>query len=116
MHEINPQITEVIVHPKYNVSNYSNDIAILQLSTEATFNDYVQPICVWQSNQTDISDIVGKNGMVVGWGNTETGQASNVLRVAFLPVIPPMTCLESSRDYVGLILSEWNYCAGFRNG
>lgn len=80
------------------------------------FNTYVHPICLWKSGKTDLSEIVGKFGTVIGWGKTETGQISNELRQASLPVVPWGTCLESNRPFAGSLLTERNFCAGVRNG
>ncbi|KAG4071094.1 hypothetical protein HA402_013408 [Bradysia odoriphaga] len=54
-------------------NNQDHDIAIILLETHATFNNYVQPVCLWRADKTDLSDIIGKYGTVVGWGRTETG-------------------------------------------
>ncbi|KAG4065746.1 hypothetical protein HA402_012424 [Bradysia odoriphaga] len=109
-------VTEVIIHPDFKFTDLNNDIAILRLSTHATYNNYVQPICMWPSNKKDLSEIVGRAGMVVGWGQTETGEVSRVLRQASIPVVSFFTCLVSNRGFYGNFLSETNFCAGHRNG
>lgn len=76
----------------------------------------MQPICLWDSNKLDLSDVVGKLGTVIGWGLTEKDQLSHILRQAFMPVVPSLTCLTTNRDFFGAHLSETNFCAGFRNG
>lgn len=94
----------------------SNDIGIILLSTEATLSRYVQPCCLWDPNKIDISEILNKPGLVVGWGITETDKQSDILRHATMPVVSFTTCLKSNRDLFGLFLSDTNFCAGFRNG
>lgn len=54
--------------------------------------------------------------MVIGWGQTETGEVSKVLRRADMKVVPHLTCLRSNRNHFGALLSETNFCAGYRNG
>lgn len=103
-------------HPNYNTNDYSNDIAIIRLSTEATFNDYVQPICLWESNKVELSRVIGRYGTVIGWGVTENYTLSHILRQAVIPVVSTLTCLESNRVVFGNFLSDKNFCAGFRNG
>lgn len=90
------QVSEVFVHPDYNTNDYANDIAIIRLSAEAIFNDYVQPICLWKSHKTDISEVVDKMGTVVGWGLTENGTTSGVLQQAHFPVEYFFTCVKSN--------------------
>lgn len=110
------QVAEIFQHPRYNEIDLVNDIAIIRLSIDAMFNNYVQPVCLWHSNRTELSEVVGREGTVVGWGLTETGETSNVLRQAFMPVVPSLSCLATNRDFLGTFLSEKNFCAGFRNG
>lgn len=106
----------IFPHPDYNTTDLNNDIAIIRLSTEATLNDHVQPICLWDSNKLELSDLVGQLGTVIGWGLTETDRQSHILRQAFMPVVPSLTCLTTYRDFFGAHLSQTNFCAGFRNG
>lgn len=107
---------KIIPHPSYDTANLSNDIAIVRLSTEATFNNYVQPICLWDSKRVAISEVTNKFGTVVGWGITETDRLSDTLQKVVIPVIPLTTCLNSYRDFFGSFLSEKNFCAGYQNG
>lgn len=103
-------------HPDYHTSNLENDIAIITFSTEATFNAYVQPICVWESNENKISEVVGRFGTVVGWGHTGDGQLANVLRQASVPVVSSTTCLNISPELFQPYLTEKTFCAGYING
>ncbi|KAG4071090.1 hypothetical protein HA402_013404 [Bradysia odoriphaga] len=64
------KIAEIIRHPRYTSENQDHDIAIILLETHATFNNYVQPVCLWRTDKTDLSDIIGRYGTVVGWGRT----------------------------------------------
>lgn len=109
-------MSKIFVHSDYNSIDYVNDIAIIQLSADVTFNNYVQPICLWKSDKTDISEVVGKFGTVVGWGLTQYGIPSNILQEASFPVVDLFTCLKSNRQFFGQYLSETNFCAGSLNG
>lgn len=54
-----------MVHPNYDSNTYYADLAILTLSENADYTNYVRPVCIWQSQSTDgISDIEGKEGTV----------------------------------------------------
>lgn len=94
----------------------SNDIAIIHLSSDATFNDFVQPICLWNAHKTSLSEVIGRYGSVIGWGRTESDKLSHVLRQASMPVVESIDCLSTHRSFFGSILSKTNFCAGLRNG
>lgn len=108
------QIAKIFQHPSYKY--LAHDIAVIRLSTDAVFNNYVEPVCLWHSDKLELSNVVGKEGMVVGWGVTETGEASNELQQASMPVVSSLRCLASNRPYFGALLTETNFCAGYRNG
>lgn len=93
-----------------------NDIAIILLATKVVFNDFIQPICLWDPNKIDLSEVVGKYGTVVGFGVTKTDQISYSLQKAVMPVVSIATCLGSNNDFYGQFLSDYTFCAGFRNG
>lgn len=93
-----------------------NDIAIILLATQATFSNYIQPICLWNAKTTDLSEVVGKQGVVVGFGVTETDNISNTLRELVMPVVSIGTCLVSNNEFYGQFLSDFTFCAGSRNG
>ncbi|XP_037037293.1 limulus clotting factor C-like [Bradysia coprophila] len=115
-HSQDIEVYQIVPHPNFNESSLANDIAIVRLATRATFSNYVQPICLWESNKEDLSEVVGKLGTVVGFGITEHDQISYTLRQAVIPVVHLTTCLESDRNFFGNFLSDLTFCAGFRNG
>ena len=57
-------VNKVIMHPRYSAETKENDVALLRLSTELVFNDYVTSVCL--PLDTDI--FVGKEVLVTGWG------------------------------------------------
>lgn len=59
-----PQVVRINVYPSYNSSNYLGDIAVLTLSSDAEFTNYVMPLCLWEESSDDLNDIVGKEGTV----------------------------------------------------
>lgn len=75
----------------------------------------MRPVCLWNSS-TDLSEIVGKLGTVVGWGETATINQSNVLQQATFPVVSHYICRQSDGELFGDFLNENNFCAGHRNG
>lgn len=112
-------MAEIIPHPSFNKSNLENDIAIIRLSTEASLNEYVQPVCLWQSNRTDLLEVINELGTVIGWGiipvTTTTAQSEFTLQQVLMPVIPKTIC-QSSNDFFITSLFPTNFCAGYRDG
>ncbi|KAJ6650056.1 Limulus clotting factor C, partial [Pseudolycoriella hygida] len=107
---------QIFPHHNFNATNLRHDIAIVRLATKVTFSSYVHPICLWNPNKQSLSEVIGKQGTVVGFGITETNKISYTLQHAVMPVVSLTTCLDSNRDFYGSFLSDYSFCAGFRNG
>uniref|UniRef100_A0AAG5CZE2 Peptidase S1 domain-containing protein n=1 Tax=Anopheles atroparvus TaxID=41427 RepID=A0AAG5CZE2_ANOAO len=70
-------VASIVVHPEY----YSNDdgkaeydIAVMGLRQAIIYNNLVRPICLWDGID-NLEDVIGKQGLVSGWGVTENGAA-----------------------------------------
>ncbi|KAJ8963550.1 hypothetical protein NQ314_005555 [Rhamnusium bicolor] len=107
-------VGKIIVHPKYSAQTFSNDLAILKLTTPADITDYVRPICLWEE-QISLEMVVGKQGIVVGWGFDENGKVTEELTKAHMPVVSQETCIYSFPDFYSRFTSEHTFCAGFKN-
>ncbi|XP_029343478.1 serine proteinase stubble isoform X2 [Acyrthosiphon pisum] len=117
--ELGVQIKQVIrikVYPTYNSSSYFGDIAMLTLSSDAEFTNYVTPVCLWEERSDDLDDIVEKEGTVVGWGFDENNTPTEELKMAKMPVVSQQTCLWSYPQFYSEFTSDKTFCAGFRNG
>lgn len=55
---------EVIVHDEFHHRSLNNDIALLKLMTEARYNNYVQPACLWFDGIYDVSGTYNVVGSV----------------------------------------------------
>lgn len=68
LREWNPDIqihfaSDLIVHPNYNETTFSNDIGLVRLLRKAQFSKTIWPICLWD-NGDDIAALYGKLGML----------------------------------------------------
>ncbi|XP_052902056.1 enteropeptidase-like [Anopheles moucheti] len=108
------EVLELIVHPEYNSNGVRHNIALVELATDITYTDYIQPVCLWNRGE-DQKTIVGSWGTVVGFGIDETDTPSDTLREATIPVVSPITCIESDPVYASVLTSDM-FCAGNANG
>ncbi|XP_055842808.1 phenoloxidase-activating factor 3-like [Episyrphus balteatus] len=105
----NHKIDDVIIHNDFRLGIFANDIALIRLQTKVAYEDTVIPICLPISK-----DLIRNldSATVAGWGLTVTGNTSNVLQKAQLPVL--------ANDYCGKLFARnftsAHICAGGRQG
>lgn len=109
------RVKDVEMHKGFHYISMENDLAKIILAGSVEFNEFVQPICLWNSRQTDIRDIGGLDGTVIGWGKTEKSGLSDVLREVLMPVKTLSECLTSNPQFYGSKLSDNRFCAGYHN-
>ncbi|XP_018579158.1 serine protease gd-like [Anoplophora glabripennis] len=103
------------VHPDYESNSSDADIAVLVLTESVEFTKYIRPLCLWNSD-SNLNNVVGKEGTVVGWGKDENGNLMTAEpKQTSLPVVSQEQCLRSSYQFQ-YITSNRTFCAGFRNG
>ncbi|XP_055586229.1 ovochymase-2-like [Uranotaenia lowii] len=105
-------VENIHVHP--NFSRNRHDIAILELEDPVRFSDYVIPICLGDLRESD--ELEGERGWVAGWGLTETGDISETLKTARMPVVNNTECVSSDHVLFGRFISAAVFCASDRNG
>ena len=92
-------LSEIIPYPKYmccdddgnaHEDGHSHyDIAILKLSSPVTFSQNIAPVCLPAHT---MGDHAGKDGVITGWGRTETGHGSPVLKEANVTILTNKDC------------------------
>jgi len=77
-HERQVTVAELILHPNYNDDLIVNDIALLRLTADITFDDYIRPICLPPKEHGNNFDYSTMNGKLVaaGWGRSKTNDES----------------------------------------
>jgi len=89
MHEV----AEIIDHPEYvHEDSLKNDVSILRLKTPIQFNKKIGPVCLPPPSMPSLNN---KNVRAIGWGVTEQGFTSELLK-AVLRVVDPVTCLVTN--------------------
>lgn len=113
-------VARIIKHPSYSSEEHtSGDIALVQLASPISFNDYMLPVCLPKPG--DPLD-PGTMCWVTGWGNTGTNQQLQppfTLQELEVPLIDAQTCDNYYRENsvsTGPVILEGMLCAGFEEG
>ncbi|NWX12000.1 FAXD protein, partial [Aegotheles bennettii] len=97
-------------HPHYDSNVYNGDIALLYLSSEVIFNEYVIPICLPSPSLATLLSAEGQVGMVSGWGATHAhGSTLRFLMKVRLPIVSLESCQRSTHR----LLTDNMFCAGY---
>ncbi|XP_055621700.1 spaetzle-processing enzyme-like [Toxorhynchites rutilus septentrionalis] len=111
------EVVEIIRHDAFNINNLQNDIALLRTEKDISYSDYIQPICLWPVEKSDLNSVIGSSGTVAGWGVGDGYKLVDILQQATLSVVDYATCLKSKPEHFSKLLSDdkSNYCAGNQN-
>jgi len=70
-------VNQTKFHDSYTSNPIRNDIGLIQLLTSVTLSNTIALLCL-PSNSIAVSDVLGKNVVLAGWGST-TGYFQIVL-------------------------------------
>ncbi|XP_026735241.1 CLIP domain-containing serine protease 2-like isoform X2 [Trichoplusia ni] len=104
-------VKNITSHPSYDKPPFHNDVAIIELETPITFNDYVAPICLPKTTEQMANVLIGEKMTVAGWGKTNmtTEERGQILQVVSIPVVDPALCDSFGKGYK---VAESEICAG----
>jgi len=121
-------VKRVIVHPKWTgdyEDEMSNDIALIELRTPISFNEFVQPACLPDEVSTNPAGLYqpGTPALISGWGEMDPkapeeekpGRAPKILRAAAVPFIDWNACKNANFLYQEMV-TETMTCAGYMTG
>ena len=63
--EVQRSVQSIITHPDYYYEPFANDIALMKLSEQVTFTEYIKPVCL-PSNMSTFHN--GTTCWATGWG------------------------------------------------
>uniref|UniRef100_A0A182MT01 CLIP domain-containing serine protease n=1 Tax=Anopheles culicifacies TaxID=139723 RepID=A0A182MT01_9DIPT len=111
------EVESIIPHPDYNMHDISrpNDICIIRLASNVTFNDYIRPICLPFDLLIQTLPIANETFTVSGWGETEERRASDVQKHVELPGLENEKC-NSVYAVANVTLTDKQLCIGGLNG
>lgn len=107
---------DIFLHDKWNpgTTQYDADLSLLEFEEGFIhFNLFVQPICLWNSdNEPPVTE-----GIVTGWGRSEnpTRPHENVPKLIKAPFQTNEDCFLEEKPLLDLS-SKRTFCAGLRNG
>ncbi|XP_044739388.1 phenoloxidase-activating factor 3-like [Chrysoperla carnea] len=111
------QIEKIIAHPKYNATDIDqqNDIALIRLAANVEFSDFIQPICIPNTNKE--IKIGGKLSPMwaSGWGATETGPYSKK-KLKLKLMHQDTTMCQKKFGNMRKISDRIQFCAGGEKG
>ena len=82
-------VKQILIHPDYNSDLIDSDIAMIELSENLEDIPFISVL-------SDDTNIVGLDGIVMGWGRTgEYAQHSDVLLQVTVPIVSNETCSEA---------------------
>lgn len=114
---IDVPVEEQIPHEMYNPydPNQYHDIALLRLSRDVKFTNYIRPICLPLADNEKNQNYTGQKLTVAGWGKTETRSESNIILKLQVPVKSHSEC-NSKYQEARVDLSSDQLCAGGEKG
>ncbi|XP_077485203.1 transmembrane protease serine 9-like [Amblyomma americanum] len=111
---VDVQVSDLVRHPDYAQSTYTNDIALLVLSEPVTWSRFVQPVCL-PFGPLASETLEGRNAFIIGWGATKFGyDGSSELRQAQIPIWTEDDCKKAYQRY--LVITKEQLCAGDNRG
>ncbi|KAL0280492.1 UNVERIFIED_CONTAM: hypothetical protein PYX00_001763 [Menopon gallinae] len=107
-------IKRYVRHPDFREKELRNDIALIELAERAEFTKSIQPICLPTGEEEIRRNLDGETAVIGGWGATENGTYSDVLKMAEIRVKPYEECLTMYRGIIPI--SQTQICAGGDGG
>ena len=104
------EVEAIIRHPSYTGNTFNNDIALLKLATAVSYKPIALPVTSWQKLESS-----GTLATVTGWGITEAGRVSNVLRQVEVPLVDQSICRQSYGLFTEKV-TDTMICAGLQAG
>lgn len=107
-------VEKEIVHEEYSMTTYQNDVALLRLSRDVVYTDFIKPLCLPQTDNEVPSDA---RLVVVGWGKSFLGQDMNpVKQKVVLPLFDFHSCQAVFRLQEFEVNNKTQFCAGGEKG
>ncbi|XP_058836458.1 transmembrane protease serine 9-like [Topomyia yanbarensis] len=109
------RVDKISPHKQFDPVSKTHDVALLELSSNVEFNDYIQPACLPKKQDGNGSNLLGTLGSIIGWGYEQpwSFMIANTLQSTRLPVVNQSLCVvggDFGAEMDGVI------CVGSGNG
>jgi Trypsin len=108
----------LLPHPDFKKKKQFSDadIGLITLSEPVMYTEHIKPICLWPTDEVNQNmNIVGRKGVVVGWGRDDSGEGAMTPKSIEMPVVSTEECLISDISFLK-ITSNRTLCVGEKNG
>lgn len=112
------RVLEILIPDTYLGKNnrYEHDIAVLAIEGTIAIKPSVMPVCIDKLGTFQLYRRPTALGTVVGWGKTERGTVSDVLRIGKFPFYDFHSCRERVSSDFSFFITYDKFCAGLSNG
>jgi len=103
------RVLRLVRHPSYDARVIKNDIAVIILTENAVFNQYISPVCY-----PDVSDTyAGKQSVATGWGSLFSGGGSAARhQEVSMPILTDARCEQRFDGTNNMLEPTTQVCAG----
>ncbi|KAG2465322.1 MASP2 protease, partial [Polypterus senegalus] len=126
---INATAEKIVLHERFDPKNYNNDIALVKLKKKVKMSQFIMPVCLPTTDQSETEPQPQALGLVAGWGlsnpnvsmdeatSSDFGTVSDVLQYVKLPVVMHTECKTSYESRSGSYnITNNMFCAGYYEG
>ncbi|MBN3294234.1 MASP1 protease, partial [Polypterus senegalus] len=126
---INRTAEKIVLHERFDPKNYNNDIALVKLKKKVKMSQFIMPVCLPTTDQSETEPQPQALGLVAGWGlsnpnvsmdeatSSDFGTVSDVLQYVKLPVVMHTECKTSYESRSGSYnITNNMFCAGYYEG
>lgn len=106
-------ISKIVVHHDFIVTatTYDADLAMLKTADQMKFSEYIQPVCLWDSDDPPSKTAA----LVAGWGTSEDNKLEPLPKKLSLTIHDYGKCLTDYPDLIN-IASSRSICGGDGKG
>ncbi|XP_046615531.1 venom protease-like isoform X1 [Neodiprion virginianus] len=110
-------IEKITIHPDYDPSHYTNDIAVIRMERNVPFSQNIHPICLPLEDNIRQRNFTRMFPFVAGWGAVYfNGPSSTRLLQLQIPVVSPEACAKAFEPFKSTVIDDRVLCAGFARG
>ncbi|XP_023951740.2 chymotrypsin-C [Bicyclus anynana] len=114
---VEKEVLEIILHKDFSYHPLKHDIALLKLSTEVVFTEFIRPACLFRAQDRDKLRSDDIQGTIIGWGFDKSDNLTRALKKASMPIVSEATCLKTNPFFYTRGLNDiYTFCAGDANG